>query len=298
MKSRSFEDSELTFTSTVKKQLLTLRNQLNQECGKVKKVRGLAYGFRVSPQMLNRIITSSKGVFLPFLNDVFITNDPVKHSKSKVPGYGIVLYAETTKSIVYAADGFIGKDEMQKMNEAEQLPMLSTRDLDSVETGKKRSFDIFNEEDNPEFDEDEPKNNNKKQRKLEVKDGDGSENPGAHKSGFVSSPEELGVAVAKQLLREISTQSRVDSVFQWLVLGFMTLGPKDVTSVVLGPLTPFTVQFLRDLKTFFGVTFKVEDFKEGVQDEEDDEEEKSNKTKLHKLSCLGTGYINLNKTMV
>lgn len=296
------------FTSTVKKQLLSLRNQLNQEAGKVKKVRGLAYGFRISPQMLNRVITSAKGVFLPFINDVFITSDPVKNSKSKSPGYGLVLYAETTRNITYAVDGFIGREELEKANESKLNPMFST-DLSSLEPGAgghKRSFNLFPEE------EESSGTAPKKMAKLMMSVGESDKKEG--KSGpssvltttitksYSKSPEELGIAISKQLLAEISTESRVDSVFQWLVLGLMTLGPKDVTSVVMGPLTPFTIQFLRDIKTFFGVTFKVEDYfdtvKNEVDEDDEDDEDKTKRISLYKLSCLGTGYINLNKTMV
>jgi len=276
------------FTCGVKKQLLTLRNQLNQDCGKVKKIRGLAYGFRVSPQMLSRVITSAKGVFLPFINDVFLTNDPIKNNKSKIPGYGIALYAETTKRIVYATDGFIGKDDPLQENEVNNS--VSVKNLDKLGTvGQKRSFDLFP-------DEDAQVEQAKKKQKLS--DNEETDSSKSLSGKTPTSPEELGVAIAKQLLRDIATQSRVDAVFQWLILGFMALGPKDVTSVIMGPLTPFTVQFLRDIRTFFGVTFKVEDFEEDKPDDEEDEERERFKTSLHKLSCLGTGYINLNKTMV
>jgi RNA 3'-terminal phosphate cyclase-like protein len=295
VKFRSYQSSEVIFTCGVKKQLLTLRNQLNQDCGKVKKVRGLAYGFRVSPQMLSRIITSAKGVFLPYINDVFITNDPIKNNKSKIPGYGIVLYAETTKNIYYAADGFIGRGEDNQGENELSAHGVTAQNLDKVQVGLKRSFELF-----PEDDAEDGQEQSKKKSKLAVETDKDKSKSSEGKKGGISSPEELGEVIAKQLLREIATQSRVDSVFQWLVLGFMALGPKDVTSVVFGPITPFTVQFLRDMRTFFGVTFKVEDFKEDTPangDEEYDAAEEK-RSRLHKLSCLGTGYINLNKTMV
>jgi len=268
----------------------------------VKKIRGLAYGFRVPPQMLSRIITAAKGEFLPFINDVFLTNDPVKNSKSKMPGYGLVLYAETTKGIFYATDGFVGREDSEKREE--QGTVVQSKNLDDIQTGQKRSFELFPDE-NHESKESNNNNTNKK-RKLE-NNGDGSNSEIARnsvkKSGnnIVTSPEELAVRVSRILLKEISTQTRVDSVFQYLVLGLMALSPKDVSSVILGPITPFTVQFLRDLKTFFGVTFKVESYKDKTvsnEDAEDDYEEDSKTSQLHKLTCLGSGYINLNKTTV
>ena len=57
----------------------------------------------------------------------------------------------------------------------------------------------------------------------------------------------------------------------------MVLGPEDVSRVRVGPLTPFSAQYLRHLKDFFGVMFRI------VRDSEG-----STLT----LSCLGTGYKN------
>lgn len=263
--------------------------------------------------MLSRIITTAKGELLPFISDVFLTNDPIKHSKSKMPGYGLVLYAETTKGIMYAADDFVGRENNEKEEEKGPIAVQS-RNLDDIQTGgggnKRGEFQLF-----PEGDEEENEGKKGKRQKMSVDEDQPQFNKktgGVGAGSIITSPEELGIRVARMLLREISTQSRVDSVFQYLVLGLMALSPRDVSSVVLGPITPFTVQFLRDLKTFFGVTFKVENYKEKkvkkvvenegdeeVEEEDDDsEDEDRNSPQLHKLTCLGSGYINLNKTTV
>lgn len=158
---------------------------------------------------------------------------------------------------------------------------------------KKRKFELFPDDEN----NTNPDNgsNKKKKRKQNVNE---SSDELKTRPGTLTSPEELGTHVAKLLLREISTRSCVDSVFQWLILGYMALGPKDITSVSLGSLTPFTVQYLRDLRTFFGVTFKIEK-QHNVEDESEDEDSPEGKTgDLYKLSCVGTGYMNFNKTMV
>jgi len=52
--------------------------------------------------------------------------------------------------------------------------------------------------------------------------------------------EELGEQAAFHLLEEIYRGGCVDSTNQHLVLLLMTLGPKDVSRVLLGPLSPFT----------------------------------------------------------
>ncbi|XP_011303786.1 probable RNA 3'-terminal phosphate cyclase-like protein [Fopius arisanus] len=100
-------------------------------------------------------------------------------------------------------------------------------------------------------------------------------------------PEDIGTEAAHKLLDEIYRNGCVDSPFQSMTALFMALGKKDVSKVLVGPLTPTMIQFLRDLKDFFGVVFKLEPAK----DEEDDE------ITLEQvlLTCVGIGYTNLSK---
>ncbi|XP_064477093.1 RNA 3'-terminal phosphate cyclase-like protein [Ornithodoros turicata] len=94
-----------------------------------------------------------------------------------------------------------------------------------------------------------------------------------------SVPEDIGVQGARALLREIYKGGCVDSTNQSLACLFMALGPADVSKCLMGPPTPYTIQFLRHLRDFFNVTFKVERQEDKV-----------------KLTCVGTGFINLSKT--
>lgn len=105
-----------------------------------------------------------------------------------------------------------------------------------------------------------------------------------------SVPEELGEQAAYLLLEEIYRGGCVDSTNQHLVLLLMALGQKDVSKILLGPLSPFTIQFLRHLRDFFGTMFKME-----AKDEEDSELRMGAEKIL--LTCVGTGYTNLSKTM-
>ncbi|CAL1685078.1 unnamed protein product [Lasius platythorax] len=75
-------------------------------------------------------------------------------------------------------------------------------------------------------------------------------------------PEDLGKEAAMKLLDEIYRNGCVDSPFQSMTAAFMALGKKDVCKVTMGPLTPATIQFLRDLRDFFGIVFKIEPIKE------------------------------------
>ncbi|XP_015119693.1 probable RNA 3'-terminal phosphate cyclase-like protein [Diachasma alloeum] len=100
-------------------------------------------------------------------------------------------------------------------------------------------------------------------------------------------PEDIGKEAAHKLLDEIYRNGCVDSPFQSMTALFMALGRKDVSKVLVGPLTQTMIQFLRDLKDFFGIVFKLEPAK----DEEDDE------ILLEQvlLTCVGIGYTNLSK---
>lgn len=52
--------------------------------------------------------------------------------------------------------------------------------------------------------------------------------------------EDVGLAAAKMLLREISKGGCVDTSSQWLNLLLMVLSPEDVSKIRLGQLSPFT----------------------------------------------------------
>eukprot|EP00927_Polykrikos_kofoidii_P061948 TRINITY_DN56768_c0_g1_i1.p1 TRINITY_DN56768_c0_g1~~TRINITY_DN56768_c0_g1_i1.p1 ORF type:complete len:416 (-),score=70.37 TRINITY_DN56768_c0_g1_i1:106-1293(-) len=73
--------------------------------GKVKRVRGVAFTTRVSPQFSARMVDAARGVLNDFLPDVWIYTD---HSKGgscgESPGYGISLVAETITRCLKAAD--------------------------------------------------------------------------------------------------------------------------------------------------------------------------------------------------
>nr|CAG4646252.1 EOG090X05X4 [Macrothrix elegans] len=95
-----------------------------------------------------------------------------------------------------------------------------------------------------------------------------------------SLPEDLGEKAALLLLEEIYRGGCVDSSNQFLVLLLMALGPKDVSQVLIGPLSPYTIQFLRHLKDFFGVMYKM-DLKH-----EEDESQRTGTDKIL-MTCVG-----------
>lgn len=73
--------------------------------GKVKRVRGVAYTTRVSPQFAARMVDAARGVLNDFLPDVWIYTDHCKGEASGLsPGYGISLVAESITRCLKAAD--------------------------------------------------------------------------------------------------------------------------------------------------------------------------------------------------
>eukprot|EP00095_Tigriopus_kingsejongensis_P008925 maker-scaffold199_size265817-snap-gene-0.14 protein:Tk08925 transcript:maker-scaffold199_size265817-snap-gene-0.14-mRNA-1 annotation:"rna 3 -terminal phosphate cyclase-like protein" len=106
----------------------------------------------------------------------------------------------------------------------------------------------------------------------------------------VSIPEDLGVEGAKLLLEEIYRGGCIDSTNQSLMFLFMTVSQRDVSKVVSGPLSNYSIQFLRHIKDFFELRFKLE-----THDSEEKEEELRFGCDKVMLTCQGTGYVNLSK---
>ncbi|KAF7778575.1 hypothetical protein Agabi119p4_2920 [Agaricus bisporus var. burnettii] len=81
-------------------------------------------------------------------------------------------------------------------------------------------------------------------------------------------PEDIGLKATRALLSEINR------------------GGEDVGRCVMGEPTAKTVQFLRDVRSFFGTSFKV------VPADPNDSE-----SAQLSYSCYGTGYVNANRTL-
>lgn len=94
-------------------------------------------------------------------------------------------------------------------------------------------------------------------------------------------PEDIGKEAALNLLNEVLLGGCVDTTNQWIVCTLMALCPEDMSKIRIGKqMTDFTVNTLRLLKAFFNVMFKIE-------------KDESNDTIL--LSCVGSGFENINK---
>ena len=122
------------------------------------------------------------------------------------------------------------------------------------------------------------------------------------------SPEDLGVAAARQLLEEIRRGGCVDRGFEWLVATMLVLGGEDVgRAMVGGPLDAFFIEHLRDLKSFFGTTFKIKPAASAASSATAAPElsemgeaaavlgAKAAAAEEYILSCVGTGFTNTAK---
>lgn len=75
------------------------------DAGKVRRVRGVAYGAKVSPQIANRMVDGTRGVLNDFLPDVWVYTDLHKGKSSGAsPGFGLALVAETTSGALLSAE--------------------------------------------------------------------------------------------------------------------------------------------------------------------------------------------------
>jgi len=106
-------------------------------------------------------------------------------------------------------------------------------------------------------------------------------------------PEELGVQGARGLLEEIFRGGCADSLSQSLAVTLMGLGPADVSKFVVGPLSPYTVQYLRHVKDFMQLMFKLETF-QPPEEEGGGEQLRLGADKVL-LTCVGMGFTNLSK---
>ena len=85
----------------------------------VKRVRGVAFSSKVSPQMVNRVVEAARGILNSFIPDVFVHTDHRRGPESgESPGYGATLVAKSTTGVLVAAEaamqpkaGLVGSTE-------------------------------------------------------------------------------------------------------------------------------------------------------------------------------------------
>ena len=77
--------------------------------GLVARVNGTAFGAKVSPTIVNRLIDSARGVLNNLLPDVYITSDHVKGQNSgNSAGYSVSLVSESNTGVLLSAEHTAG----------------------------------------------------------------------------------------------------------------------------------------------------------------------------------------------
>jgi len=101
---------EVSFSCPIVSQLKPI-NLIDE--GKIKKIRGLAYTTKCSPQFANRMIEIARGVFNDYIPDVHIYSDHYKGKNSGLSGgFGLSLVAETTTKIYLSSDFTATQDSL------------------------------------------------------------------------------------------------------------------------------------------------------------------------------------------
>eukprot|EP00392_Amoebophrya_sp_AT5.2_P004687 g4695.t1 len=248
-----------------------------------KRVRGVAFTSGVTPQYATRMCDAARGVLNDFLPDVWIFADHDKPEKKKAAGgedkgkqrgFGLSLVAESIdgayKSVDVFSNGELPPPERALLEVAGAALAASAKEDAAME-------DAADDEEEEESTADESGGSDVEMKAADEKSCKPSE--GIDRS-LRDVPFGLGKAAACRLLSELSLGGCADSAHQILLIHYLTLAEEDEASRVrLGKLTPQTISYLRHVKEFFGVQFKMRQL-------EDDSV---------LLSCVGVGLANLSR---
>lgn len=98
--------------------------------GMVKRVRGVAYSMKVSPQNANRMVDGARGVLNALLADVYVFTDAASGAASGLsPGYGAVLVAETTSGALISAEACATQGEPDALRAPGDEPLVVPEDV-------------------------------------------------------------------------------------------------------------------------------------------------------------------------
>ncbi|CAN8072396.1 unnamed protein product [Agarophyton chilense] len=119
-------------------------------------------------------------------------------------------------------------------------------------------------------------------------------------SNAQNTPEQVSENACRMLLEEVNNGGCVDSNNTCLALLFCALADSDLNRIRIGRLSDAAIHFMRDLRSFFGVQFKVRIFGNAVADESDSEhsEDSGSENSINNeggvlLSCIGIGLSNI-----
>ncbi len=103
------------------------------DIAKVRRVRGVAYAAKVSPQVPNRVVDAAKGLLNKVLPDVYIYTDHQKGANAGAsPGYGVSLVAETTNGGLFGAEACGGAGQVPEDVGAQAAKVRATSHISSL----------------------------------------------------------------------------------------------------------------------------------------------------------------------
>lgn len=99
---------QIIYKSPIVRQLETLN--ITQRA-KIKKIRGVSWSTRVSPQFANRMVEAARGVLNRYVPDVYLYTDVYKGEESgRSPGYGLTLVTDTAAAEGVSVAGDVPED--------------------------------------------------------------------------------------------------------------------------------------------------------------------------------------------
>ncbi|GBE62327.1 RNA 3-terminal phosphate cyclase [Babesia ovata] len=210
----------------------------------VKKVRGSVVVRCLQPSLGTNVITGCKRVLSEVCDNIYI--DLVSPKGAGNPYVSVALIAEGPR-VVYTSDTTV------PLKDADTEVKVASI---SANTSLSKILEIAN----------------RKTAKDSVKQEANAE----HAASIHERHEAIGEGVARRLLSEISLKGILDTTHQHLPLIFMAMsGDYQVSTFRMGRMNRYSIEFLRKIKQFLGVTFKF------VQEEES-----------VLLKCVGNSFQN------
>ncbi|KAF7455718.1 RCL1 protein [Cryptosporidium felis] len=245
--------------------------------GRIKRVRGVAwYTGSASAQVVVKMISKARGIMNRFIPDVWIYFDKPKKEnsqfKEELTGFGITLVAESIKGAIKGSDSSC----IPSLSDLKSLLKFPREGDDQEELLPSRpnsddNTDVMSDVSSGNYTDSSENNTEFSNSVQEI------QNSGEFDE--LTEWEKVGWLAATRLLLEIESQSIVDTSHQIYPLLFMSLSQDSaISKLKLSKLSPMTIQFMRDLKTFTNVEFAVK-------------EDVDNGSHVI-LSCTGIGFSN------
>jgi RNA 3'-terminal phosphate cyclase-like protein len=256
--------------------------------GIIRKVRGLAFCTRISPTIITRVVDSCRKVTNNYLADVYITTDHYQGSKDggNSPGYSLSLVAETTTGVLLSVE------RTAKTRKDRKISGLSSNEEDEQENG------------------------------IGLLSGESPESIGEEGAMMLLDEIYCGGVIDRMhqsliLMLMVLTSEDVSKVsFFFILLSISNLFTSCHFQVRFGQISSTAMDTLHIIREAFGVIFRIKEdrLQSSIEssskriklshsrnsDDEEDEEEAEEVAVLPSrttflLSCLGIGYVNVNR---